>query len=299
VKTTTRERDTAQPGHLAPARTDHVHADSHFLQGVDVRVITGGGDGGARAADDTRTLKQTLCELVKRHGGTHSEAQHAGVTHVVCDPSAVDGVAFNAAKRSGLDVLTPGWLHDCVEHARVLTPRPKHRLHLSRSTVERSEGRIDAFGDDHLVDVDLEDLVQLVRGDRVVNAARNASIDADVVSLEREMAAVSDGKIGDDDERDESMAWRAFRGCVVSFIGSPTSGGGDGAEDEIVHSLGLSVRARGGTLCDAPTRDGCTHVVLMDGVDATVVETVLPASARVVTARWLRETLETGTVACA
>ena len=84
----------------------------------------------------------------------------------------------------------------------------------------------------------------------------------------------------------------------MSFIGSPTSGG-DGAEDEIVHSLGLSVRARGGTLCDAPTRDGCTHVVLMDGVDATVVETVLPASARVVTARWLRETLETGTVACA
>ena len=52
-------------------------------------------------------------------------------------------------------------------------------------------------------------------------------------------------------------------------------------------------------MCDAPTRDGCTHVVLMDGVDATVVETVLPASARVVTARWLRETLETGTVACA
>jgi hypothetical protein len=113
------------------------------------------------------------------------------------------------------------------------------------------------------------------------------------------MAAVSDGNIGDDDERDGSMAWRAFRGCVVSFIGSPTSGGDDGAEDEIVHSLGLSVRARGGTLCDAPTCDGCTHVVLMDGVDATVVETVLPASARVVTARWLRETLETGTVACA
>ena len=299
VKTTTRERDTAQPGHLAPARTDHVHADSHFLQGVDVRVITGGGDGGARAADDARTLKQTLCELVKRHGGTHSEAQHAGVTHVVCDPSAVDGVAFNAAKRSGLDVLTPGWLHDCVERGRVLTPRPKHRLHLSRSTVERSEGRIDAFGDDHLVDVDLEDLVRLVRGDRVVNAAANASIDADVVSLEREMAAVSDGNLGDDDERDASIAWRAFRGCVVSFIGSSSTSGGDGAEVEIVHSLGLSVRARGGTLCDAPTRDGCTHVVLMDGVDATVVETVLPASARVVTARWLRETLETGTVACA
>ena len=90
----------------------------------------------------------------------------------MCDPSAVDGVAFNAAKRSGLDVLTPGWLHDCVEHARILTPRPKHRLHLSRATVERSEGRIDAFGDDHLVDVDSEDLVRLVRGDRVVNAAR-------------------------------------------------------------------------------------------------------------------------------
>ena len=123
VKTTARERDTAQPGHLAPARTDHVHADSHFLQGVDVRVITGGGDGGARAADDARTLKQTLCELVKRHGGTHSEAQHAGVTHVVCDPSAVDGVAFNAAKRSGLDVLTPGWLHDCVEHATRSHPK--------------------------------------------------------------------------------------------------------------------------------------------------------------------------------
>jgi hypothetical protein len=204
----------------------------------------------------------------------------------------VDGVAFNAAKRSGLDVLTPGWLHDCVEHGRILTPRPKHRLHLSRSTVERSEGRIDVFGDDHLVDVDLEDLVQLVRGHRVVNAARDASIDADVVSLEREMGRA-------DDDMNDDGAWRAFRGCVVSFIGSPTMSCGDGAEDEVVHSLGLSVRARGGTLCDAPTRDGCTHVVLMDGVDATVVETVLPASARVVTARWLRETLEAGTVACA
>ena len=114
---------------------------------------------------------------------------------------------------------------------------------------------------------------------------------------------MSDGNFGDDDEGDGSTAWRAFRGCVVSFIGSSFVGGtmscDGGAEDEIVHSLGLSVRARGGTLCDAPTRDGCTHVVLMDGVDAAVVETVLPASARVVTARWLRETLETGTVACA
>ena len=126
----------------------------------------------------------------------------------------------------------------------------------------------------------------------------------------RRVVTLAGGKRGDDgeekaqdvDERrgmDWDGAWRAFRGCVVSFIGSPTMSCGDGAEDEVVHSLGLSVRARGGTLCDAPTRDGCTHVVLMDGVDATVVETVLPASARVVTARWLRETLEAGTVACA
>ena len=33
--------------------------------------------------------------------------------------------------------------------------------------MERSRGRVDAFGDDHLVDVDTEDAAALVAGDRV------------------------------------------------------------------------------------------------------------------------------------
>ena len=129
-------RDTAQRAPRARPNGSRLHSCADFLGGVDARVITGGGDGGARAGEKARELKQELCELIKRHGGAHSEAQHAGVTHVICDPSATNGVAFNAAKKSGLDVLTPGWLRDCVDAGAVIEPRPKHRLHLSRATVE-------------------------------------------------------------------------------------------------------------------------------------------------------------------
>ena len=297
---TSAPRDTAQPGHLAPARTDHVHVAADFLSGVDARVITGGGDGGARAAEKARELKQELCELIKRHGGAHSEAQHAGVTHVICDPSATNGVAFNAAKKSGLDVLTPGWLRDCVDAGRVIEPRPKHRLHLSRATVELSEGRVDAFGDDHLVDVDTEDAAALVAGERVANAAARLGPEWDPTTLEREMEAVGPAGAGGGVTRGgEVEPWRAFRGCVVAFV---ESGEGGESEYETRRALELCVALRGGACKrweDAPrgtssAEAACTHVVLMDGVGEAPGG--VPPGARVVTARWLRETLETAAV---
>lgn len=297
---TSAPRDTAQPGHLAPARTDHVHVAADFLSGVDARVITGGGDGGARAAEKARELKQELCELIKRHGGAHSEAQHAGVTHVICDPSATNGVAFNAAKKSGLDVLTPGWLRDCVDAGAVIEPRPKHRLHLSRGTVELSEGRVDAFGDDHLVDVDTEDAAALVAGERVANAAARLGPEWDPTTLEREMEAVGPAGAGGGVTRGgEVEPWRAFRGCVVAFV---ESGEGGESEYETRRALELCVALRGGACKrweDVPrgtssAEAACTHVVLMDGVGEA--PGVVPPGARVVTARWLRETLETAAV---
>lgn len=300
-------RDTAQPGHLAPARTDHVRSTADFLGRVDARVITGGQGGGLRAGEKARELKQELCELIKRHGGTHSEAQHAGVTHVICDPSAVNGVAFNAAKKSGLDVLTAQWLRDCVDAGRVIEPRPKHRLHLSRATVERSQGRVDAFGDDHLVDVDTEDAAALVAGERVANAAKLLSNNAewDPTPMEREMEAVDGREGGGWSENPEEAAhpWRAFRGCVVAFVESGESPAlSSGGVSEATRALELCVSLRGGSLLsweDVVHRGGtseCTHVVLMDGVGEAPGG--VPPGARVVTARWLRETLETGSAAC-
>ena len=268
---TSAPRDTAQPGHLAPARTDHVHVAADFLSGVDARVITGGGDGGARAAEKARELKQELCELIKRHGGAHSEAQHAGVTHVICDPSATNGVAFNAAKKSGLDVLTPGWLRDCVDAGAVIEPRPKHRLHLSRGTVELSEGRVDAFGDDHLVDVDTEDAAALVAGERVANAAARLGPEWDPTTLEREMEAVgptgAGGGVtrGGEVERGARSAGASSRSSRAARAASPSTrlGGRWSCASRCGAGRVNGGRTPRGTSSDAAA---CTHVVLMDGV---------------------------------
>ena len=220
---------------------------------------------------------------------------------MICDPSATGGVAFNAAKKSGLDVLTPGWLRDCVDAGAVIEPRPKHRLHLSRATVERNQGRVDAFGDDHLVDVDTEDAAALVAGDRVANAAARLGPEWDPTTLEREMEAVGPTvRGGGRRDGEEVDAWRAFRGCVVAFVES-----GEGGESEFETRLALEscVKLRGGSCArwedvrgvrTSSDAAACTHVVLMDGVGEAPGG--VPRDARVVTARWLRETLETAAV---
>ena len=142
-------------------------------------------------------------------------------------------------------MLTPGWLRDCVDAGAVIEPRPKHRLHLSRATVERSEGRVDAFGDDHLVDVDTEDAAALVAGERVANAA----LLWDPNGTRRRWSGRwrRSGPTGGEVESriaEEVEPWRAFRGCVVAFV---ESGEGGESEYETRRALELCVALRGGS----------------------------------------------------
>ena len=198
-------KDTRLPAHLAPSDTRHVARSDDALAGLDVCVIVGGGGGGGRAAEAAGALKQELVALVATRGGRHSETRHAGVTHVVAPASARHHVQFIAAVRAGgVDVLTPEWLRECVAEGRVVEPRPRHRLHLSRATVDAAEGRVDSLGDAHDVDVNREDLHALAFGERA-NAALAAKPPAseDVDALAKaaaETEAAAEAKDYDDDE---------------------------------------------------------------------------------------------------
>ena len=165
---------------------------------MDIRVIAGGGGGGAAAADKARALKQELAALVTAHGGQHSEGHHSGVTHLIAAPEARGGVQFNAAAaEGGMDILTPDWLRECAAAGRVIPPRPRHRLYLSRCTVEDLEGGMDDFGDEHDVDVNLEDVAALIRGRRATaaleSAAGRTAAEEGVDDIRRQAAAVSAG----------------------------------------------------------------------------------------------------------
>jgi DNA ligase-4 len=134
------------------------------LEALDVRIITGGVGGGAMASDKAAALKQELAALVAAHGGQHSE----GVTHIIAAPEARNGVRFKAVeKQGGMDILTPDWLRECAEAGRVIPPRPRHRLYLSRCTVDQMEGGMDDFGDEHNADVTVEDVAALLKGHRM------------------------------------------------------------------------------------------------------------------------------------
>ena len=64
-------------------------------------------------------------------------------------PRAITCSSIAAVCAGGVDVLTPEWLRECVAEGRVVEPRPRHRLHLSRATVDAAEGRVDSLGDEH------------------------------------------------------------------------------------------------------------------------------------------------------
>jgi len=162
------QRDRRVPGHLVAPDTSHVERRNDALAALDVRIITGGVGGGARASDKAAALKQELAALVAAHGGHHSEGPHQGVTHIIAAPEARNGVRFKAVeKQGGMDILTPDWLRECAEAGRVIPPRPRHRLYLSQRTVDQMEGGMDDFGDEHNVDVTVEDVAALLKGHRM------------------------------------------------------------------------------------------------------------------------------------
>ena len=179
-----RLRDARLPAHLAPADTRHVARADSALADLDVWIIgaskadertEGAAPGGAAAAEAANAAKAALAALVAARGGSHSEAFHPGVTHVVAPPEARRRAQFTSVvRRGGVDVLTPEWLRECVDEGRVVTPRPRHRLHLSRATVERAEGRVDDFGDEHAVDVASEDAAALLDSERTRSAMMHA-----------------------------------------------------------------------------------------------------------------------------
>ena len=195
------------------------------LAGLDVCVIVGGGGGGGRAAEAAGALKQELVALVATRGGRHSETRHAGVTHVVAPASARHHVQFIAAVRAGgVDVLTPEWLRECVAEGRVVEPRPRHRLHLSRATVDAAEGRVDSLGDAHDVDVNREDLRALAFGERAnaaLAAKPPASEDVDALAeAAAETEAAAEAKDYDDDEEGARTRMRrdVFAGCAFAIV---------------------------------------------------------------------------------
>ena len=208
-----RDENARLPAHLAPSDVRRVAARDDALRALDVFFITAGAGAGAAEAARAAALKLELAGLLQSRGGTHSEARHAGNTHVVATREAKTSVRFEAATRNpgGADVLTPEWLRACVDAGRVVAPRPKHRLFLSQHTVDAAEGRLDVFGDAHAEDVDAEDVLALLDGDRVASAAA---------------AAAARGEAPDDAARDATYrdargGGAVFRGCAFAILLAP------------------------------------------------------------------------------
>ena len=201
-----RDENARLPAHLAPSDVRRVAARDDALRALDVFFITAGAGAGAAEAARAAALKLELAGLLQSRGGTHSEARHAGNTHTssrrVRRRRASGSKPRRATRGGGADVLTPEWLRACVDAGRVVAPRPKHRLFLSQHTVDAAEGRLDVFGDAHVEDVDAEDVLALLDGDRVASAAA---------------AAAARGEAPDDAARDAT--YRDARGGAV-FAGA-------------------------------------------------------------------------------
>ena len=149
-----------------------------------------------------------------------------------------------------MDILPPDWLRECAEAGQVIPPRPRHRLYLSRCTVEELEGAMDDFGDEHDVDVNLEDVAALIRGrratDALESAAGRAAAEEGVDDIRQQAAAVSaaaaEAAANAVEEGEKSggavskEALRIFSGCVFLVVAMPAEdggrvGGGDAAAD--------------------------------------------------------------------
>ena len=120
--------------------------------------------------------------------------------------------------------MTPEWLRECVAEGRVVEPRPRHRLHLSRATVDAAEGRVDSLGDAHDVDVNREDLRALAFGERAnaaLAAKPPASEDVDALAeAAAETEAAAEAKDYDDDEERARTRIRrdVFAGCAFAIV---------------------------------------------------------------------------------
>jgi len=226
-----RDENARLPAHLAPSDVRRVAARDDALRALDVFFITAGAGAGAAEAARAAALKLELAGLLQSRGGTHSEARHAGNTHVVATREAKTSVRFEAATRNpgGADVLTPEWLRACVDAGRVVAPRPKHRLFLSQRTVDAAEGRLDVFGDAHAEDVDAEDVLALLDSDRVASAAAAAAARGEA----------PDGAARDALYRDARGGGAVFRGCAFAILLAPVfSLGGTLANREDATSRG-------------------------------------------------------------
>ena len=161
------------------------------------------------------------------------------MTHVIAEPEARGGVYFRVAKdHGGLDILTPDWLRECAAAGRVIDPSPRHRLHLSRCTVEAADGTMDKFGDTHSMDVDVEDVVALLQGDVAERALKSeqgrANAEGGIDEIIREMAAVTAVAASTaaaavaTTAGGDSTALRIFSGCIFLVVAMPTQPAKDG-----------------------------------------------------------------------
>lgn len=259
-------RDRQMPGHLAAADTSHVERHNNALKTLDVRIITGGSEG-----EEARRLKQSLTELVYKHGGVTSEVESYAfafwkpccallslqtintdtvfttlpmrhlptyakgdqpkVTHVVATRDAMKGAQCNAVvKKGGMDILTPEWLGECVAEGHVIDPRPRHRLHLSRCTVDEAKGEMDAFGDRHDVDVNIEDVTALMSSHRATSALKAMQVDSDleagIGAIRQELAAVAANNR--DEANPAEGLYRIFSGCTFLVVLLPAGKGAGG-----------------------------------------------------------------------
>jgi DNA ligase-4 len=224
-----RDAQKSLPAHLARADVRHVAKRDDALKTLDVFFITAGAGFGADESKRAAALKLELAGLLQSRGGTHSEARHFGNTHVVATKEASTSVRFEAATRlssGGVDVLTPEWLRACVEAGRVIEPRPKHRLFLSQTTVDASQGRLDVFGDAHDEDVDAEDVLALLESDRVARAAAAAAARREAPDDAARDAAEGDGG--------EIAA--AFRGYTFAILLAPSPSGSGLDDDDFASS---------------------------------------------------------------
>jgi DNA ligase-4 len=134
------------PGLAAPSLAG-VAVESAIFAGESICVLPA-----PAAGEDAR---EKLQALVKRHGGRltqeiiSSENSRDRTTRVVAarfDPVRIPKQA-EAAASSTLDVLTPGWLRDCVAAGEIIPPAPRHRWRFALGSQLHADGKVDNFGD--------------------------------------------------------------------------------------------------------------------------------------------------------
>ncbi|CCK70949.1 DNA ligase (ATP) DNL4 KNAG_0F02870 [Huiozyma naganishii CBS 8797] len=118
-----------------------------------------------------RIDRNTLTQLIIDYGGkviynVLAKEGEEGMLRIICDGFNME---CNALIKRGYDILSPSWVLDCIESARLLKLERNHCFNVSKELMELSSTRVDEYDDsfeneisttrlDRLIDVHLHNM---------------------------------------------------------------------------------------------------------------------------------------------